>query len=117
MLRFLIRWFISVIVLLVVLHIFSGISSDNLLATVIMALVLGLLNTFLRPILSFLALPIMLVTLGLFMLIINATTFYFAAHLVHGFHVSGFWSAFWAAFLYSVITFLINIMIQPKNEW
>jgi len=114
--RFLVKWLISAAALLVVVHIFSGVSSENLLTTIIMALVLGLLNTFLKPILSFFSLPIMLLTLGLFTLIINATTFYLAAHLVKGFYVASFGSAFWAALLYSFVTFLINLLIQPRNS-
>lgn len=111
MLRFLIKWFISSIALLVVLHLFSGVASANLTTTVIMALVLGLLNAFLKPILSFLSFPLMILTLGLSMLFVNALTFFIAAKLVSGFYVASFWSAFWAAILYSVVSFLINVLI------
>jgi len=110
LLKFLIKWLISTVALLVVVHIFSGVSS------LIMALVLGFLNTFLKPILALLALPVMVLTLGLFMLVINATTFFLAAKLVHGFYVAGFGSALWAALLYSFITFLINVLIQSQDE-
>jgi putative membrane protein len=117
MARFLLKWFISTIALLVVVYIFPGVASQDFISTLIMALVLGLLNTFLKPILSLLSLPIMLLTLGLFTLVINAFTFYLAAHLVHGFYVSGFWSAFGAALIYSIVTFLINSLIfSDKNE-
>jgi len=116
MLKFLIRLVISTLALLVVVHVFSGVSSENALSLIVMALVLCLLNTFIKPILSFLSLPIMLLTLGLFTLFINAVTFYIAAHLVHGMHVTGFWSAFWAAFIYSMITFAINLFIRSDNE-
>lgn len=116
MTKFLIRWGISTVALLVVVHIFSGISSENFLSLVIMALVLSLLNTFLRPILSFLSLPIMILTLGLFTLIINAITFYIAANLVHGIYLAGFWSAFWAALIYSVVTFMLNLFLQSDDE-
>ncbi|OGT07266.1 MAG: hypothetical protein A2X78_03140 [Gammaproteobacteria bacterium GWE2_37_16] len=116
LLKFLIKWLISTVALLVVVHIFSGVSSENFLTTLIMALVLGFLNTFLKPILALLALPVMVLTLGLFMLVINATTFFLAAKLVHGFYVAGFGSALWAALLYSFITFLINILIQSQDE-
>lgn len=116
MLRFIIRWFISVIALLVIVHIFSGVTTDNLSSLLVMALVLGFLNAFLKPILSIFSLPIMILTLGLFTLVINATTFYLAAKLVHGIHVAGFGSAFWAAFLYSCITFLLNVFLFPENK-
>lgn len=117
MIKFLVKWLISTIALLVVIYIFPGVASQNFLTTIVMALVLGLLNTFLKPILSLLSLPIMLLTLGLFTLIINAFTFYLAAHMVHGFYVAGFWSAFGAALLYSFVTFLINLLVfSNKNE-
>lgn len=114
--RFLINWLISAVALIVVVHIFSGVSSDNLLTTIVMALILGLINTFLRPILCLLSLPFIVFTLGAFTLIINALTFYLAASLVHGFYVASFWSAFWAALLYSFISFLINILIQSDDK-
>ena len=117
MAKFLVKWFISTIALLVVIYIFPGVASQDFLTTLVMALVLGLLNTFLKPILSFFSLPIMLLTLGLFTLIINGLIFYLAANLVHGFYVSGFWSAFGAALIYSFVTFLINSLIfSDKNE-
>jgi putative membrane protein len=116
MIRFLIRWSIGTVALLIILHVFSGISSANLSATIIMALVLGLLNAFLRPILSIFSFPIMVLTLGLFTLIINGFIFFLAAKLVSGFYVAGFWSAFWAAILYSVITFLINLLFGTYRE-
>lgn len=111
MLRFLIKWGISTIALLIVVHLFSGVSSANLTALIVLALVLGLLNSFLRPILNFLSFPIMILTLGLSTLFVNALTFFVAAHLVHGIYIAGYWSAFWAAILYSIITFFINILI------
>ena len=114
--RFLLKWLISTIALLVVVHIFSGVHSENFLSILIMALVLGFLNTFIKPILTLFALPFMILTLGLFTVVINATTFFIAAKLVQGFYVAGFGSALWAALLYSVITFIINLLIQSDTE-
>jgi putative membrane protein len=116
MFKFLLKWFVSAIAVLVVVHVFSGVSSANLLTTIIMALVLGLLNTFVKPILSLLSLPFVVMTMGLFMLVINGLTFFIAAKLVHGFYVAGFGSALWAALLYSVVTFLINLLIKPEDD-
>lgn len=116
MTKFLIRWGISTLALLIIVHIFSGISSANFLSLLIMALILSLLNTFLRPILNFLSLPIMILTLGLFTFFINALTFFIAAKLVHGISIAGFGSAFWAALIYSLITFFLNILLQSDDE-
>lgn len=117
MAKFLLKWFVSTVALLVVVYIFPGVSSQDFLSTIVTALVLGLLNTFFKPILHILSLPITILTLGLFTLIINAFIFYLAANMVHGFHVAGFWSAFGAALIYSIVTFLINSLIfSDKNE-
>ena len=114
--HFIIKWFISTVALLIIVHIFPGVQSENLLTTVVTALVLGLLNTFVKPILNILALPLHVLTLGLFILVINALLFYLAAGLVHGFYVEGFWTAFWAALVYSIISMLINSLIKSENE-
>lgn len=114
--RFLTNWLISAVALIVVIHLFSGVHSSSLLTTLVMALILGLLNTFLKPILCLLSLPFIIFTLGAFTLVINAITFYLAATLVHGFYVIDFWSAFWAAILYSFFTFLINILLQSDDK-
>lgn len=116
MTKFLIRWGISTLALLIIVHIFSGISSSNFLSLLIMALVLSLLNAFLKPILQILSLPITILTLGLFTLFINAFTFFIAAKLVHGIYIAGFGSAFWAALIYSIITFLLNVLLQSDDE-
>ena len=113
---FILKWFISSIALLIVVHIFSGVTSQGLMPTIVMALVLGLLNTFIKPVLKFFAFPFEIVTLGLFTLIINAFLFYLAAKFIHGFYVAGFWSAFWAALLFSIFTFLINSLIKSEQK-
>jgi putative membrane protein len=114
--RFILKWFINSVALLIVVHIFSGVSSEGWVTTIVAALILGLLNTFLKPIINFFAFPLQIVTLGLFTLIINAFLFYLAAQFIHGFYVAGFWSAFWAALLFSVFTFLINSLIKAEKK-
>lgn len=116
MIRFLLRWGISTIALLVIVHLFSGVATANMTALVVMALVLGLLNSFLRPLLTFLSLPFLILTLGISTLFVNALTFFLAAKLVHGMYIAGYWSAFWAAILYSIITFLINMLLGADRN-
>jgi putative membrane protein len=79
------------------------------------ALVLGLVNTIIRPVLVVLTLPVTLVSLGLFILVINALLFWFVANLVEGFHVAGFGSAFVAAILYSVISWALSTLLLNKD--
>ena len=112
----LIKWIVNSTALLVVAHIVSGVSVDNWVTVFVAALVLGLLNAFLRPVLIFLTLPVTILTLGLFTLVINAALFYMAAHLVRGFHVAGFWQAFVAAFVFSIVSFLLNIVLSADGS-
>ena len=112
----LIKWIVNSTALLVVAHIVSGVSVDNWVTVFVAALVLGLLNAFLRPVLIFLTLPVTVLTLGLFTLVINAVLFYMAAYLVSGFHVAGFWQAFVAAFVFSIVSFLLNILLSADGS-
>jgi putative membrane protein len=106
-----VKWVVNSTALLVVVHVVSGVTVDNWPTVFVAALVLGLLNAFLRPVLIFLTLPVTLLTLGLFTLVINAFLFYLAAHLVRGFHVAGFWQAFVAALVFSLVSFLLSLFV------
>ena len=86
------------------------------LALSVAALALGLLNTFLRPLLMLLTLPVNILTLGLFTLFVNGFIFYLTAWLVGGFVVAGFWSAFFGALVFSVISCLLGILIDPEGR-
>jgi len=109
---FLLRWLINTVSLLAVVHIVAGVSVDRWQTTMIAALVIGLLNAFIRPLLLVLTLPVNLLSLGLFTLVINGCLFYLAAWLVNGFHVAGFWSAFLGALVFSIISWLLNLVIK-----
>ena len=112
--KFLIKWFINVIALLMVIHVIAGVGIDNIRTVFVAALILGLLNSLLRPLILILTLPITIVTFGFFTLIINGFLFYLAAKFVKGFVVAGFWNAFWAALLFSIISSLLNFILKPK---
>lgn len=114
--KFLIKWFINIIALLVVIHVVAGVSIDNIQTVFIAALILGLLNSILRPFIVVLTLPLTIFTFGFFTLIINAYLFYLAARFVKGFIVAGFWNAFWAALLFSIISSLLSFMFTPKID-
>lgn len=112
--KFLIKWFVNIIALLVVIHVIAGVSIDNLQTVFVAALILGLLNAFIRPFILILTLPLTILTFGLFTLFINGFLFYLAAKFVKGFTVAGFWNAFWAALLFSIISSLLNFLFMPK---
>jgi putative membrane protein len=109
----LLKWAINAMALFAVVNIVSGISVERWQTLLVGALVLGLLNAFLRPALLFLTLPVNILSLGLFTLVLNGLIFYLAAWLVRGFHVTGFWSSFVAALVFSIVSFLLNTLIRP----
>ena len=115
--NFLIKWIINIFSLFVVIHIIAGVSIDSWGSIVVSALVLGLLNAFLRPVIFALTLPFSVATLGFFTLIINGSMFYLASKFVKGFIVAGFWSAFWASILFSIISFILSIIFAPKTNF
>jgi len=93
----------------------SSVSVDNWSVLVVAALVLGLLNAFLKPLIVIITLPFNIMSLGLFTLVINGFLFFLASKLTQGFHVAGFWSAMWAALLFSVISFFLNLFTGGGN--
>ncbi|NUN14730.1 MAG: phage holin family protein [Myxococcales bacterium] len=109
------RWFVTTLAVLAAVYIVPGIHSDGFAATAITALLLGLLNAFVRPILILLTLPATLLTLGLFLIVINAATLSMAAALVTGFSVSGFGSALLGAILISLVSSAISKLMATPN--
>jgi putative membrane protein len=111
----LIRWLINALALLLLPYVLKSVYVEDFGTALIVALVLGFLNTLIRPLLILLTLPITLLTLGLFALVINGFLFWFAAQFIQGFYVTGFWAAFFAALLYSIVTTLANKLILSKK--
>src|SRR5437899_4857286 len=112
---FLQRWLITTVSVLVATHMVNGIDYDNLQGLLVATLVLGLLNAFLRPLLMFLSLPLLVVTLGLFTLVINAVLLYLVGQLKF-FHVDSFRAAFWGALVISVVTLVLNSLTGTGNS-
>lgn len=112
----LLKWLINALALLLVAYLVPGIDVAGFYVALILALVLGLLNVFLRPLLILLTLPITIVTLGFFSLIINGLLFWLASTIVEGFDVSGFLSAFLGALLFSIIHHIGERVFLPKKE-
>jgi putative membrane protein len=101
--RLLLVWLINAAALFALPYLMSSITVDSIVSALIAALVLGLINTFIRPVLVLLTLPATLLTLGLFIFVINGLLFWFVGSFIEGFHVAGFWSAVIGAILYSII--------------
>ena len=113
---FLVRLIINTLALVIVVEIIPGINVDRWQTAILSALVLGLVNTFLRPLVMFFTLPLNILSLGLFTLVINGLMFYLASKLVPGFTVNSFWNAFWGALFFSMINFLLNLFVNPHRE-
>ena len=112
--KLLLIWICNALALLAVAYLLPGIHVDGLASALIAAVVLGLINTLIRPLLIALTLPITLVTLGLFILVINGLLFWLAGSVLSGFEVSGFWVGVFGALLYSIVSFLFSLVI-PKS--
>lgn len=118
--KFLMRILITAIALWAATRLVSGITyHGSWLGLAGVALVFGLLNSFVRPILSFLAFPLLIVTLGLFTFVLNALMLLLTSGLSSSlgidFHVAGFWAAFWGAIVIGIVSFLLSIFL-PDGE-
>lgn len=105
-------WILNAVALLVVAYILPGIVVASFGSALIAALVLGLLNTLVKPLLIVLTLPITIVTLGLFLLVLNALVFWFAGSILKGFQVEGFWWAVIGAIVYSLVSGLLSGLLM-----
>ncbi len=116
--KLIINWVLSAIALLAVTYLYSGVQVTSFGSAMIAALVIGLFNTFLRPVLVVLTLPVTVVTLGLFLFVINALMFWSASGVLDGFKVDGFGAALVGSVIYSVFGVLISLALErllPKK--
>jgi len=111
MLLFLSQWIATVIALWASTYLFSGIRFDSFAALVVSALVLGLANTVIKPILVIFTLPLTVFSFGLFLLVINGLVLMLVSSLVQGFVLNGFWTAVLASLFISIVTLIINAAI------
>lgn len=101
---------------MVVPYIVSGVQVSGFGSALVAAAILGILNALVRPVLILLTLPLTVVTLGFFILIINALMFEFAGVIVSGLHVTSFWSAFFASIIVSIVSWILNSAVAGPNE-
>src|SRR6266481_402442 len=115
--KFIQSWLINTLAVLVAVYLVDGIHYDKPLDLFVASLLLGILNAFLRPILLLLTLPLLIFTLGLFMLVINALLLYFVGYVLRPhFYVDDFWSAFWGALIISLVSLILNTMTGADNS-
>ena len=114
--KLLLVWIINALSLLALPYLFTSIRIDGFYTAMIVALVLGLMNAAIRPLLILLTFPVTIVTLGLFIFVINGLLFWFVASFIEGFTVAGFWPAVLGAIVYSVISWLCSAVILGAKK-
>ena len=111
MIRLLIVWLINAVALIAVAYLMPGIAVSSFGAALVAALVLGLVNAFVRPILVLLTLPVTILTLGLFIFVLNGLLFWMVGSWLQGFEVAGFWSAVFGAIVFSIISWALSALV------
>ena len=112
--RLLLVWLLNAVALLAVAYLMPSVHIESFGTALIAALVLGLANALVRPILILLTLPVTILTLGLFILVINGILFLGVTKLVPGFEVAGLWPAILAAILYSIVSFVFHAIVHRE---
>lgn len=110
--KLIIKWLLSATALLAVAQLYSGVEVSSFAVALVAAFVIGLFNIFLRPIMIVLTLPVTLLTLGLFLFVINALLFWAAANLLDGFQVQGFAAALLGSLIYSAFGLVIDSALE-----
>ena len=114
--RLLLVWLINSVALFALPYVFPWVTVDTFWTALIAALVLGLINALIRPILVLLTLPVTILTLGLFIFVINGLLFWWVGSFIDGFHVSGFWSDVFGAIVYSIISWALSAIFLHRRE-
>lgn len=116
--RILLVWLINALALIAVAYIVPSITVSSFGAALIAALILGLVNAIIRPVLVLLTLPVTIVTLGLFIFVINGLLFWFVGSFIRGFEVQGFWAGVFGSILFSIVSWLLSALVlrgRPGN--
>jgi len=112
MIKLVVKWLLLASALLFVAYVYDGVEVKTFAAAMVAAFVIGLLNTVVRPVLVVLTLPVTVLTVGLFIFVINALMFWLAAELLEGFQVRSFFAAFIGSLMYSVLGMVIDSALE-----
>ena len=113
--KLLLVWLINALALMAVAYLLPGIAVESFVTALIAALVLGLVNAVIRPVLVLLTLPATLLTLGLFIFVLNGLLFWFVGSFISGFVVSGFWWGVIGAIVYSIVSWALSALLLPQR--
>lgn len=114
--RIVLTWLANALALVALPYILTGVHVASFGTALVAALILGLVNTLMRPVLVILTLPATLLTLGLFIFVINGLLFWFVGSFVKGFTVDGFWTGVFGAIVYSVISWALSSLVRPLER-
>jgi len=114
--KILIKWLVTALALFAAAYLVSGVVIDEFWAGLAAAALLGITNAVLRPVLVVLTLPVTVLTLGLFILVINALMLELVAWAIDGFTVTDFWSAFFGALVISIVSWFVSLIVDPKAK-
>ena len=112
---FLTRWLVTTIAVAIAERLLGGIYADGWMPLIIAALLLGIINAVIRPVFLLLSLPFILVTLGFFILVVNALMLWIVGGLVRGFHVDGFWTAFFGAIIIGIVNWALSAVFKGND--
>ena len=115
-LNLLIVWLINALALLALPYLVPSVQVDSFYTALIAALILGLVNTLIRPLVVLLTLPATVLTLGLFIFVINGLLFWFVGSILQGFVVASFWSGVLGALLYTIVAWLLAALLLPEKK-
>jgi len=113
--KLLLVWLINALALMAVAYLLPGIAVASFVTALVAALILGLVNTIIRPVFILLTLPVTLITLGLFIFVINGLLFWFAGTFIDGFVVAGFWPGVFGAIGYSIVSWALSAVLLPSG--
>jgi putative membrane protein len=114
--RILLSILLNALAIYVAAYLLDGIMLSGLAATLVAGLVFGIVNTFIKPVLILLTLPLTIITLGLFIFVVNAICLALTAALVPGFEISGFWSAVGGALIVSIVGWVLNAVVREERR-
>ena len=112
--RLLLVWLVNALALIAVAYLMPGVAVSSFGAALVAALVLGLINAVVRPVLVLLTLPVTLITLGLFIFVLNGLLFWMVGTWLEGFEVAGFWSGVFGAILFSLVSWLLSALVLKE---
>lgn len=113
--HFIFRWAATTVAVMVASSIIRGIRYDTVATLIGASLLLGILNAFVRPFLLILSAPVILLSLGFFILVLNALLLLLVPSVVVGFHVDSFWSAFWGAIVISIVSWILSAFFRGSD--